>query len=190
MPASYLMNLIFLHGPPAAGKLTVARELLRLMPGRMLDNHASIDYGRTLFDFGTPEFWQLVQSIRIVAIEQAAQSTLPNLICTQCYSEPEDRPYFDRLQVIVSAHHGRLMPVFLFCANATLNARVGNSDRAERGKLTSHEGLAAFMAKWNIVPVAHPDCLTIDTSRQPATASAQIICSHFELIKPNAPDVV
>jgi hypothetical protein len=184
------MNLLFLHGPPAAGKLTVARELLRLIPGRMLDNHASIDYSRTLFDFGTPEFWRLVQAIRVVTTEQAAQSALPNLICTQCYSEPEDHSHFERLQAIVSAYHGRLMPVFLFCDSATLNERVGNSDRAERRKLTSREGLAAFMEQWNIVPVTHPDCLKIDTSLQPASESAQSICTHFRLIKSSEPDVV
>lgn len=184
------MNLVFLHGPPAAGKLTVAHELLRLIPGRILDNHASIDFGRTLFDFGTPEFWQLVQAIRIIATEQAAQSSLPNLICTYCYSDPEDRPHFERLQTIVSTYHGRLMPVFLFCDNATLNKRISNHDRAERRKLTSQQGLAAFMTEWNIVPVIHPDCLMIDTSLQPATESAQIICSHFGLIKLGESDVV
>ena len=37
------MKLLFLHGAPAAGKLTVAKALLRLVPGRLMDNHAAID---------------------------------------------------------------------------------------------------------------------------------------------------
>lgn len=179
------MNLIYLHGPPAAGKLTVAHELLRLISGRILDNHASIDFARTLFDFDTPEFWQLVHTVRLIATQQAAQSSLSNLICTACYSEPENRPQFERLQAIVSTRRGRLMPVYLFCDAATLNERVSNSDRAERRKLTSPEGLAAFMGKWNIVPVPHADCLSIDTSQRPAAESAQMICSHFGLAKPD-----
>lgn len=177
------MNLIYLHGPPAAGKLTVARELLPLIACRILDNHASIDFGRVLFDFGTPEFWQLVEKVRFVAIELAAQSSLPNLICTACYSDPQDRAAFERLQAIVFANHGRLMPVYLRCDNATLSERISNPDRVERRKLTSQEGLAAFIAKWNIGPVPHAECFTVDTSLQTAVESANAICAHFGLEK-------
>ena len=35
------MRLVFLHGAPATGKLTVARALLSLLPGRLLENHAA-----------------------------------------------------------------------------------------------------------------------------------------------------
>jgi hypothetical protein len=46
------MKLPFLGGAPAAGKLTVARALLAMVPGRLSDNHAAIDLARTIFDFG------------------------------------------------------------------------------------------------------------------------------------------
>jgi tRNA uridine 5-carbamoylmethylation protein Kti12 len=48
------MKLLFLHGSPATGKLTVAKALLRMVPGRLMDNHAAIDFARTIFDFGAP----------------------------------------------------------------------------------------------------------------------------------------
>jgi len=35
------MNLLFLHGAPATGKLTVAKALLGMVPGRLFDNHAA-----------------------------------------------------------------------------------------------------------------------------------------------------
>ena len=40
------MKLIFLHGSPAVGKLTVAKALLRLVQGRLMDNHANVDLAR------------------------------------------------------------------------------------------------------------------------------------------------
>jgi tRNA uridine 5-carbamoylmethylation protein Kti12 len=46
------MKLVFLHGAPATGKLTVAKALLNVVPGRLLDNHAAIDFARTIFEFG------------------------------------------------------------------------------------------------------------------------------------------
>jgi hypothetical protein len=48
------MKLVFLHGAPAVGKLTVAKALLCLVPGRLFDNHAAMDLALTVFDFGVP----------------------------------------------------------------------------------------------------------------------------------------
>jgi len=56
------MKLLFLHGAPAAGKLTVAKALLRIVPGRLMDNHAAIDLALTVFDFGAPGFWRTASS--------------------------------------------------------------------------------------------------------------------------------
>lgn len=44
------MKLVFLHGAPATGKLTVAKALLNVVPGRLLDNHAAIDFARNVFE--------------------------------------------------------------------------------------------------------------------------------------------
>jgi hypothetical protein len=43
------MKLLFIHGAPAAGKLTTARAVLNRVNGRLFDNHAAIDVGRTVF---------------------------------------------------------------------------------------------------------------------------------------------
>src|SRR5262245_52325271 len=68
-----LMKLIFLHGSPAVGKLTVAKALLRLVPGRLMDNHANVDLARTIFEFGAPGFWELVHSSRCIALHAAGK---------------------------------------------------------------------------------------------------------------------
>jgi hypothetical protein len=70
------MKLVFLHGSPAVGKLTVAKALLRMVSGRLFDNHAAIDLARTVFDFGAPGFWELVHSVRCSAIE-SCENTRP-----------------------------------------------------------------------------------------------------------------
>src|SRR5436190_2013325 len=67
------MKLLFLHGAPAAGKLTIAKALLRLVPGRLMDNHAAIDLALTVFDFGAPGFWELVHDVRLSALDAAAR---------------------------------------------------------------------------------------------------------------------
>ena len=46
-----------------SGKLTVAKVLLRMVSGRLFDNHAAIDLARTVFDFGSSGFWHRVSGI-------------------------------------------------------------------------------------------------------------------------------
>ena len=58
------MKLLFIHGAPASGKLTVARALLQAVQGKLFDNHAAIDVARTVFEFGAPGFWELVHDVR------------------------------------------------------------------------------------------------------------------------------
>jgi hypothetical protein len=130
------MKLVFLHGSPATGKLTVAKALLRMVPGRLSDNHAVIDFARTIFDFGAPGFWELVHSARCSAIDAAAEHGLSLLVTTFCYGDPDDRQQFDHFEEIVRQRGGELLPVFLRCREEAVR-RVGNPDRVERRKMTS-----------------------------------------------------
>jgi hypothetical protein len=82
------MKLIFLHGAPATGKLTIAKALLGIVSGRLFDNHAAIDLARTLFDFGAPGFWELVHEVRLAALDAAARHGVPLVVAPFCYSEP------------------------------------------------------------------------------------------------------
>jgi hypothetical protein len=140
------MKLIFLHGAPATGKLTVAKALLRAVPGRLFDNHAAIDVARTVFDFGAPGFWSLVHTVRSSVLGAAAEHGVPLVVVTYCYAEPDDRPAFEQLEAIVQRHGGELHPVFLYCSGEEIIRRVSNADRAERRKITSEMGLNTFLA--------------------------------------------
>jgi tRNA uridine 5-carbamoylmethylation protein Kti12 len=56
------MELIIIHGPPAAGKLTVANEVAKLTGFKVFHNHLSIDCVKPVFEFGSEAFWRIVQS--------------------------------------------------------------------------------------------------------------------------------
>jgi hypothetical protein len=175
------MKLLFLHGAPAVGKLTVAKALLRLVPGRLMDNHAAIDLARTVFDFGAPGFWELVHDVRYSALDAAAKHRVPLLVTTFCYAEPEDREQFRQIEEIAQRHGGELLPVFLHCSREEALRRVGNPDRVERRKLTSGEHLIRDLDRYNLTAVPRPDCLRLDTSINPADVTAQKIVEHFGL---------
>src|SRR4030095_2412741 len=178
------MKLLFLHGAPAVGKLTVAKGLLRIVPGRLMDNHAAIDLALTVFEFGAPGFWELVHHVRLSALDAAAEHGVPLLVTTFCYAEPEDREQFRQIEEIVQRHGAKLLPVFLHCSREEALRRVGNPDRVERRKITSGEYLIRELDRYNLTAVPPPDCLNLDTSINPADVTAQEIVEHFGLNVP------
>ena len=175
------MKLIFLHGGPATGKLTVAKALLRLVSGRLFDNHAAIDFARTIFDFGAPGFWELVHDVRLCALDTASRHGVPLIVATYCYSDPEDRPQLEQFEAIVERHGGALLPAFLHCSENEIIRRIGNPDRVERRKVTSLEGLNKFRAEFNDSPVPRTNCIMLDTAKRPADSTALEIVRYFEL---------
>jgi hypothetical protein len=175
------MKLLFLHGSPAVGKLTVANALLRIVPGRLMDNHAAIDLALTIFEFGAPGFWELVHDVRSSALNAAAANGVPLLVMTFCYAEPDDRVQFANFEEIVQRRGGELLPVFLHCSREEAIRRVGNPDRIARRKMASGEALTRFLDSYDFTAVPRPDCVRLDTELNSAEAIAQQIVRRFGL---------
>lgn len=175
------MRLLFLHGAPASGKLTVAKAILAQLQGRLFDNHAAIDLACTVFDFGAPGFWELVHAARVAVLEAAARQDVPLIVMTFCYAEPEDRPMFEQFESIVQGAGGAVLPVFLSCTREETVRRLGNPDRRARRKIASEDGFTRFVAQYPLAPVPRADCLQLDTTSAPPEATARAIISHFGL---------
>jgi adenylylsulfate kinase-like enzyme len=174
------MKLIFLHGAPATGKLTIAKALLRAIPGRLFDNHAAIDLAETVFDFGAPGFWALVQTVRRAVLDAAAAQGCPapghHLLL--CRAGRSDGLHAIR---ILRRHEGEVLPVFLHCSRAEMIRRVTHAERAARGKIGTAKGLESFLHQYDLVPVPRADCLVLDSEAKSADATAQDIIRHFGL---------
>jgi hypothetical protein len=134
------MKLLFLHGAPAVGKRTVGEAVVSLVPGRLFDNHAAVDFARTLFDFDGPGFWELVHSARLLALEKAAEHGVPLVVQTSCYSHPVDLSRLEDFERVLARHGGELLPVYLTCSRETLDRRVGAADRRARRKVITQRG--------------------------------------------------
>jgi hypothetical protein len=130
------MKLVFLHGPPAAGKLTTAKALLTQVNGRLFDNHAAIDVARTVLDFGVPGFFELVQEVRKSVLTAAADQGVALVVMTFVYADPEDLSTYEAFEKIVHQRGGQILPVFLNCSAGEIVRRVGNAERVARKKMT------------------------------------------------------
>lgn len=180
------MELIFLHGPAASGKLTTARVLERKLGYPVFHNHLTVDLLTTVFPFGSEPFVRLREQIWLSVISDAAR-TGRSLIFTFAPESTVAAGFTDRLRAAVQDNGGRLRSVRLTVSEAAQDARISHAGRAEFHKLTDVEVLRAMRAA--AVEVEQPTAdLTIDTDRSDPEQTAETIIRTFGL-RPEAPVV-
>ena len=130
------MQLVFIHGSLAAGKLTIARELELITGFRLFHNHLTIDLATVLFDFGSEPFIKLRESIWLNAITEAAKSGTSIIFTFQPESTvPKSFP--EEVAQVVDYHGGRAIFVKLNCPEDVIETRLDDDSRREFGKLRS-----------------------------------------------------
>jgi chloramphenicol 3-O-phosphotransferase len=176
------LRLVFLYGPPASGKLTVARELAKLTGYKVFHNHLTVDMADEVFEFGSRPWTEVVGRTRVLVAEVAAKASIPGLIYTFVYGHPMDVPHVKKLTLTVERHGGKVCFVQLVCDHETLMRRVGNRSRTEFRKLKSRAKLRRLLSLWDLsIPVPGVRSLRIDTSKSGAAAAARRIKRHYRL---------
>ena len=169
------MKLIFLHGPPASGKYTIARVLHASYGVLNFHNHLTLDVAKALFDFGTDEFWELTHRLRRTALAARAEHGEGDVVFTNCYSSPHDDSMVATLEREVTSRGGQFMPVFLECNLEELRRRVVAPSRQEMRKLHSVQGLDEYLGAWNFVALDRPNTISINTdARAPKECAEEI----------------
>ncbi|MHB0999021.1 MAG: shikimate kinase [Armatimonadota bacterium] len=173
------MKLICIYGPPASGKLTVARELSSITGIKVFHNHLALDFAAGIFDWGMPAFWSVVESSIMLVLETAAK-TDTDLIFTFVYS-PEDDSFIGNIVQTVEDHGGEVCFVQLSCTPEVLEERVLSPDRQQFKKISSVETLRDVMCKRDIFASAPYEGLQIDTCQMIPPEAARVIAVHFGL---------
>lgn len=157
------MTLLFLYGPPAAGKLTIARIVAARTGMALFHNHLVVDAVAALFPFGSPDFIRLRAHFWLEAMGSAVRAG-QSLIFTFA-PEPSVAPDFpQRLRAEVEAAGGRLLFVALTVAPAVQDDRIADPERAAFGKLRSRDLLRTIRDDGDRCMAAMPTpALTIDT---------------------------
>ena len=180
------MKLVFLYGPPATGKLTVARALAERTGFKLFDNHVSINAVLPFFAFGTPSFNRIVGTFRKQVLEEAAKTGL-DLIFTLVYAKPQDDEHVDELTRLVEENGGEVLFVRLWCSEEELKRRIQAPPRAPQHKLTSVEVLEDLLEKYDLFSsVSDRKSLTLDTTRLAPSVTAERILEHYGLNKKQA----
>ena len=177
------MKLVFIYGPPAVGKLTVAGELSKLTGYKVFHNHLTIDLVESIFEWGTKVFIKLINRYRLELIEAAAKQKI-NLIFTFVYAKTYDDKFVKEIVTKVKKHGGKVCFARLHCSKAELARRLKHPARERFSKMKKLQTLKEVMRKYDLFSsVSHANNLVIDNTSVPPKAAAWTIKKHFGLGK-------
>ncbi len=177
------MKLIFIYGPPAVGKLTVARELAKITGFKLFHNHVSIQFVQSIFEFGTKTFWRLTDKFRLEILEEASRERV-NTIFTFVYGKGTDDDFVRNAIHRVGLHGGRVCFVRLFCDETELAKRVKAKDRRRMGKISTKSTLQGVLKKYDLASeVPFQSTVSFDTTDKSPRRVAELIARYYKLLR-------
>lgn len=167
------MRCVFIYGPAASGKLTVAKALQAIMGLRLFHNHLAVDTALSLFDFGSPGFVRLREDIWLSAFREAAAAG-QSFIFTFAPEASVPPDFIDKAVQVIESDGGRVVFIELTCSDEAIESRIEASSRREFSKLASREqyrtlrdsGAFAFVALPKAALSLATDTLSPDQAAQ------------------------
>lgn len=175
------MTLIFVYGPPAAGKLTVAKIVSERTGLPLFHNHLIVDAVGTLFPFGSENFVRLREKFWLESMEAAIAEDRSFIFTFM--PEPSVRSDFaDRVKNLVEDAGADIAFVHLDLSRDGQLRRIANADRGKFGKLQDIDLLKDNFEQFEAATRAMPEpTITIDTAKHTADQSAELIMTALNL---------
>lgn len=132
------MRLVFIHGPAASGKLTIARALAARTGLPLFHNHLVVDALLAVFPFGTPTFVALRERMWM-DVFAAACAEQRSMIFTFHPEASVAGDFPQRVRDLVELEGGQVDFVAIECAADLIAERIAAPSRQAGGKLSSLE---------------------------------------------------
>jgi hypothetical protein len=167
------MRIVFIYGPVASGKLSIARELATRTGMALFHNHLIVDAVGAVFPFGSEPFVRLREQFWLTVFAEAARGGR-SLIFTFA-PEPTVEPGFaQRVRELIRLAGGEVIFAALTVSQEDQEPRLAAPDRSAFGKLQSLDLLRRVRDEFAACMAAMPEpAIAIDTSAVgPAAAEA------------------
>jgi len=177
-----MRKIIFLYGPPAVGKLTIAKVLASKIDYRLLHNHLLVNPIAEVFPFENPANRLLTREFRLRIIEEAIKSNV-NLINTFGIAGNNPFEHIEDIIKTVNTHNGEICLVHLTANKETLLNRVEDNFRKEHGKSLSKEMLKELFKENHDIFNKYQgiEHLSLNTSESAPDVSAETIINYYNL---------
>ena len=175
------MKLFVVYGPPAVGKLTVAKELAKITNFKVFHNHVTIDFIEQFFKFGTDKFFKYNTFFRKQFLKIAVKENI-NLIYTFCYAKGYDEKYINYLLRFSKMNKVKIHFVNLMTNKEILFERVKGESRKKYGKAKTRKSMKEMFSKWELFhSIPNVDSLVIDNTKLSAKKTAEKIKKFYNL---------
>ena len=178
------MKLILLYGPPAVGKLTIAKILTEKTNYKLLHNHLLVNPLAEIFSFDTPTTRLLTREFRLRIFEEAIKNNI-NIIATFGIAGNNAFGHIDDIISTAEKNNGELCLVQLTADKQTLLERVENASRKKHGKTLTKEKLENILKENLDMLNKYPkiEHLTINTDEQDSSDAAKAIIKYYNLVE-------
>ena len=175
------MKLIFIHGPIASGKLTIARKLCARTGFKLFHNHLVVDAVGAVFDFGSEPFVRLREEFWLSVFADAAKEDR-SLVFTFAPERTVSPAFVSKTVDAVTKHDGEVCFVTLTLPREEQLRRIEDEERRSFGKLTSAKFFERLESEGAFTFPQLPDNgLVLDTAALSPDAAVQRICGFFGL---------
>ena len=127
-----MTKVVLIYGPPASGKLTVAKALSKITGYKIFHNHQTNDLLRSFLPYKTKDFWTYVQKLREEVLSIILKEKV-NIILTMVYNS-ENPKNFRRFCKIAEKNKANIYFVQLKPNKETLLKRVKGESRKKYTK--------------------------------------------------------
>lgn len=185
-------TFVYLLGLPGVGKLTIARELTKHLPAKLLDNHKinNLVFEFALHERGKPipeEVWVEIRKIRKILIDVIVNLAphSDNYVLTNVLLQDDehDLSIFNSYLDAAKNRNARLMPVTLTCDKGEHFKRFGSPERPASFKMSNPEGLQKMIDSGD-KPLRpnHPLAFQLDVTHLTAAQACEKIIAHIEAL--------
>ncbi|HYG83468.1 MAG TPA: AAA family ATPase [Verrucomicrobiae bacterium] len=175
------MKLIFIYGPPAVGKLTIAEVLSKRTGIALFHNHLSRDLVADIYNDNVTDHYELVDTIRLNVLDYCSKHGT-DLIFTYVYEGKDDDATVQRFIQTVEENKGEVVFVELSANREDLIERVSNESRKRYKKLTNPVILAKMTKNMSNFSIPFVTPLKINTSELDTYEAAGVIAKSIGLV--------
>jgi adenylate kinase family enzyme len=174
------MKLLFIYGPPASGKLTIAEKLSEITGIPLFHNHLSRDIVKDIYKKDLDKHYSLVDQLRFDVIGYCAKENT-DLIFTYVYEGAADDENIHQYMELVKKHNGEIVFIELTADREDLISRVSNESRRKFKKLSNPELMTQLTEDMSIFTIPFVQSLKINTSKMSPEQSALYISRELRL---------
>lgn len=179
------MKCIVLYGPPAVGKLTIARELVKASNACIFDNHKVLELISPVIA-NDDELIKLSYSLQLQILNAAMRYSRQDIIFpfTFTASSQADVAFLQTMEEAARAHNVEIHLIHLRAKKKALLERVAQASRLGTAKITDPTLLEPLLNGYDFdSPMPGDHAITINTTHLTPQETAQQI---VRIMKPDA----